>query len=191
MSKDMIKKLLAILDRQQKVRIVGLVVLILIGGILETVGVSLILPLLSAILDEKSFAANEWVILFMDLLGIENVRHFIYLLLFALIFMYIFKAVYLIWLTYVQSKFVNRNRCRCTTNLLSQYLHKPYEYYLYAETSTIVRTIAIVIAPNATWDNPSPIIEYLFKTRVTPNIAQQSDIRPPTIKAYLTKSNCK
>ena len=55
--------------------------------------------------------------------------------------MYVFKAAYLIWLTYVQSKFVNRNRCRCTTNLLSQYLHKPYEYYLYAETSTIVRTI--------------------------------------------------
>lgn len=141
MSRDMVKKLLSILDRQQKVRIVGLIILILIGGILETVGVSLILPLLSAILDEKSFAANEWVIFFMNALGIEKVRHFIYLLLFALIFMYIFKAAYLIWLTYVQSKFVNRNRCRCTTNLLSQYLHKPYEYYLYAETSTIVRTI--------------------------------------------------
>ena len=141
MSKDMVKKLLAILDRQQKVRIAGLVVLILIGGLLETVGVSLILPLLTAILDEKSFAANQYVVLVMGLLGIENIRTFIYILLGTLIFMYIFKAAYLIWLTYVQSKFVNRNRCRCTTNLLSQYLHKPYEYYLYAETSTIVRTI--------------------------------------------------
>lgn len=141
MSRDMIKKLFAILDKQQKVRIAGLVVLILIGGLLETAGVSLILPLLTAILDEQNFAANKYVIYFMDILGITSVRHFIYLLLFALIFMYVFKAAYLIWLTYVQSKFVNRNRCRCTTNLLSQYLHKPYEYYLYAETSTIVRTI--------------------------------------------------
>lgn len=141
MSKDMLKKLFAILDKQQKVRIAGLVVLILIGGLLETAGVSLILPLLTAILDEKSFAANQYVVYFMELLGMESVRSFIYLLLAALIFMYIFKAAYLIWLTYVQSKFVNRNRCRCTTNLLSQYLHKPYEYYLYAETSTIVRTI--------------------------------------------------
>jgi len=141
MSLGMIKKLFAILDKQQKVRIAGLVVLILIGGLLETAGVSLILPLLTAILDEKSFAANKYVIYFMNLFGITNVRNFIFLLLFALIFMYVFKAAYLIWLTYVQSKFVNRNRCRCTTNLLSQYLHKPYEYYLYAETSTIVRTI--------------------------------------------------
>ena len=141
MSKDMLKKLFTILDRQQKTRIAGLVVLILIGGLLETLGVSLILPLLTAILDEKSFAANKYVVYIMNWLGVNSVRNFIYILLFALVFMYIFKAAYLIWLTYVQSKFVNRNRCRCTTNLLSQYLHKPYEYYLFAETSTIVRTI--------------------------------------------------
>lgn len=141
MSKDMIKKLFSILDRQQKTKIAGLVVLILIGGLLETAGVSLILPLLTAILDEQSFAANEYVIYFMDLLQIQELKSFIYFILFALIFMYVFKAVYLIWLTYVQSKFVNRNRSRCTTNLLSQFLNKPYEYYLYAETATIVRTI--------------------------------------------------
>lgn len=141
MSKDMLKKLLAILDKQQKRRIVGLLFMILIGGILETVGVSLILPILSAILDESSFASNEIVIYCMDLLHIEKVSSFIYFLLGALIFMYVFKALYMVFLTYVQSQFVNQNRCRYTTNLLSQYLHRPYEYYLYAETSTILRTI--------------------------------------------------
>ena len=141
MSRDMLRKLSAILDKQQKIKIAGLMVLILIGGLLETAGVSLILPLLSAILDEKSFAANEKVIYFMDLFGFQKIQGFIFFLLFALIFMYVFKAVYLLMLTYIQSRLVNRNRCRCTTNLLSQYLHRPYEYYLYAETSTILRTI--------------------------------------------------
>jgi len=141
MSRDMFKKLSAILDKQQKVKIAGLLVIILIGGLLETAGVSLILPLLSAILDRDSFAANEIVIYFMNLFHFKDINSFIYLLLAALIFMYVFKAVYLLFSTYVQSRFVNRNRCRCTTNLLSQYLHRPYEYYLYAETSTILRTI--------------------------------------------------
>lgn len=141
MSRDMFKKLSAILDKQQKVRIAGLLVIILIGGLLETAGVSLILPLLSAILDRDSFAANEIVIYFMNLFHFNDINSFIYLLLAALIFMYVFKAVYLLFSTYAQSRFVNRNRCRCTTNLLSQYLHRPYEYYLYAETSTILRTI--------------------------------------------------
>lgn len=141
MSIDMLKKLSAILDRQQKIKIAGLLVVILIGGLLETAGVSLILPLLSAILDQESFAANRVVIYFMDLLNFQEINSFIYFLLAALIFMYVFKAVYLLFSTYLQSRFVNRNRCRCTTNLLSQYLHRPYEYYLYAETSTILRTI--------------------------------------------------
>ena len=141
MSIDMLKKLSAILDRQQKIKIAGLLVVILIGGLLETAGVSLILPLLSAILDQESFAANRFVVYFMDLLNFQEINSFIYFLLAALIFMYVFKAVYLLFSTYLQSRFVNRNRCRCTTNLLSQYLHRPYEYYLYAETSTILRTI--------------------------------------------------
>lgn len=141
MSRDMFKKLSSILDKQQKVKIAGLMVMILIGGLLETAGVSLILPFLYAILDEQTFAANEYVIYFMNLFGMESTKSFIFFLLGALIFMYVFKSVYLIFMTYVQSRFVNRNRCRCTTNLLSQYLHKPYEYYLYAETSTILRTI--------------------------------------------------
>lgn len=141
MSPKMLKKLSSILDRQQKIKILGLTVLILIGGILETIGISLIVPLLSAILDEQSFATNSIVMWVMELLGIQNIRVFIYLLLFGLIFMYIFKCAYLIGLTYVQARFVNRNRARSTTNLLSQFLHRPYEYYLYAETSTIVRTI--------------------------------------------------
>lgn len=141
MSRDMLRKLSAILDKQQKVKIAGLLILILIGGLLETAGVSLIMPFLYAILDEQTFAANEYVIYFMNLFGMESIRSFVFLLLFALIFMFVFKGIYLIFLTFVQSRFVNRNRCRCTTNLLSQYLHKPYEYYLYAETSTILRTI--------------------------------------------------
>ena len=141
MSLSIFKKLSAILDKGQKLKIAGLLVMILIGGLLETLGVSLIMPLITAVLDEESFAANEYVIMAMDILNIQNVRHLMYLLLGALIFMYVFKNLYLVWLTYVQATFVNNNRCRSTTNLLSQYLHRPYEYYLYVETSTILRTI--------------------------------------------------
>ena len=87
MSPKMLKRLSSILDRQQKIKILGLTVLILIGGLLETLGISLIVPLLTAILDEQGFASNAIVIWVMELLGIQNVRSFIYLLLGGLIFM--------------------------------------------------------------------------------------------------------
>ena len=141
MSLSMIKKLNSILDRGQKLRIAGLMVMILIGGLLETAGVSLVLPLISAILDEESFASNKYVIWIMDLFNIDSIKHMIYILLISLALMFVIKNAYLVMLTYMQSRFVNKNRSRHTTNLLSQFIHRPYEYYLYAETSVIVRTI--------------------------------------------------
>ena len=116
MSPKMLKKLSSILDRQQKTKILGLTVLILIGGILETAGISLILPLLSAILDEEKFASNAVVVSIMEFLGLQEMRTFIFILLFGLIFVYIFKCAYLVWLIYIQSRFVNKNRARCTTD---------------------------------------------------------------------------
>ena len=141
MSRDLLKKLSAILDRGQKIRILGLMVLILIGGLLETASASLILPLVSAILDEEKFAENRYVMQIRELLGIESIRTFTLCMLGFIIAIYIFKAVFLILQTYLLAGFANRNRARCTTNLLWQFLHRPYEYYLYAETSDIIRTI--------------------------------------------------
>ena len=141
MSRDLLKKLSAILDRGQKIRILGLMVLILIGGLLETASASLILPLVSAILDEEKFAENRYVIQIRELLGIESIRSFTLCMLGFIIAIYIFKAVFLILQTYLLARFANKNRARCTTNLLWQFLHRPYEYYLYAETSDIIRTI--------------------------------------------------
>lgn len=141
MSRDLLKKLSAILDKGQKIRIFGLMVLILIGGLLETASASLILPLVSAILDEEKFAQNRYVMQIRELFGIESVRTFTLCMLGFIIAIYIFKAVFLILQTYLLARFANKNRARCTTNLLWQFLHRPYEYYLYAETSDIIRTI--------------------------------------------------
>ena len=141
MSISMLKKISAMLDKKQKMKVFFLLIMILIGGLLETAGVSLVLPLISAILDEKNFAANEYVIYFSNLFHIPDTRTFILLLLFGLMAMFIIKNAYLLLLTYTQSRFVNKNRCKSTRNLLSEYLHRPYEYYLYADTATILRTI--------------------------------------------------
>ena len=53
------------------------------------------------------------------------------------------------------------------------------------------KIVATAIAPNATWDKPSPIKEYLFNTNVTPNKDEHSAIKTPTINAYRTKGYSK
>lgn len=141
MSRDMLHKLSAILDRGQKIKIAGLMVLILIGGVLETASASLILPLVSAVLDEEKFSSNVIVINAMDILGVDDIRTFTFMLLGVIMAAFVIKNAFLVFQTYLLARFANRNRARCTTNLLWQFLHRPYEYYLYAETSDIIRTI--------------------------------------------------
>lgn len=141
MSTTILRKLSAILDKGQKIKIAGLMILIFIGGLMEMASASLILPLVNAVLDEEKFSSNEYVIRAMDLTGISDVRSFTFALLGVIIAAYIIKNAFLIFQTYLLARFANRNRARCTTNLLWQFLHRPYEYYLYAETSDIIRTI--------------------------------------------------
>ena len=118
MSRDMLHKLSAILDRGQKIKIAGLMVLILIGGVLETASASLILPLVSAVLDEEKFSSNVIVINAMDILGVDDIRTFTFILLGVIMAAFVIKNAFLVFQTYLLARFANRNRARCTTTLL-------------------------------------------------------------------------
>lgn len=139
--KSIIKKMNAILNKRQKGRIGILMVMILIGGLLETLGVSLIVPLGTAIADETAFMENSVVKQLCSWWGIQDITVLVSIMLVALILIFVGKNAFLILLCYVQSRFINNSRCRAATNLLEQYLNKPYEYYLYADSATILRTI--------------------------------------------------
>lgn len=135
------KKINSLLDKGQRIKVVILMFMILISGLLETIGISLIVPLISAILDKESFAQNKYVKIVCETFGIQDMDKFILMLIGGLILIYIGKNVYLVFCTYIQARFVNHNRCRVSRNLLSQYLHRPYEYYFHADSATILRTI--------------------------------------------------
>ena len=47
----------------------------------------------------------------------------------------------------------------------------------------MLSTLAIQIAPNATWESPSPMNEKRLSTKVTPSREEQSEIKTPTMKA--------
>ena len=138
---SIIKKLNVLLDKKQKLKIGLLMVMILIGGILETLGVSLLMPLATALTDEEGFRENQYVKMVCEWFGIQDTTTIVIILLFTLVAVYVGKNAFLLLLYYVQAKFVNNNRCRVSKNLLSQYLHRSYEYYLYADSASILRTI--------------------------------------------------
>ena len=141
MNIEVIKKLGCILNKKQKSKIFGLGVLILIGGLLETLGVSMILPVVTTILDVDRMSKNKYVMMICEKLNLENMNQFIILLLIAVIVVFVVKNAYLLFLSYVQARFVNGNQHRAGSYMLEEYLNRPYEFYLNADIPTIFRIL--------------------------------------------------
>lgn len=140
-----IKKLGHILSKSQKKSVFGLGVMILIGGILETIGITAILPLVQAIIDREGMMGSDTVQMVCGWLGFqltdENFNHFILLMILLIIAIIVIKNLFLLLLTYVQAKFVNTNQFRTVSYMLEEYLNRPYEFYLNADIPTVFRLV--------------------------------------------------
>lgn len=136
---DIIKKMRYILDRRQKIQICFLGVLIFIGGLLETVSVSGVLPIAWAIIDPVEMQENKYMQWAMQALGIQDIQGFIIPLLLALIFLYALKNAFLLLLVYVQNRFIALNRNKLISQVLREFLNRPYEFYLDADIPTVFR----------------------------------------------------
>ena len=135
----MYKKLMAIFNRKQKVHLMFLGIMIFVGGIVETLGVSAMLPVISVILDQESLQSYEIVGTVMDILHIENMQAFTMFLLAMLIAVYVLKNLYTVWLTYEQNRFITINKNKMISQVLREFLNRPYEFYLDADIPTVFR----------------------------------------------------
>ncbi len=135
----LLQKIAYLFDRKQLWQLGGLAVLILIGGILETLGVSMMLPVAEAVMAPDKVMENELVGRITALLGITSPRQLIVWMLGALIAIFIFKNAYLLFLTFVQNTFVTRNRNRMISRVMREFLNRPYEDYLGADIPTVFR----------------------------------------------------
>ena len=136
---SMLHKVSYLFDKKQKKQIAGLAVLILIGGLLETMGVSMLLPVVQAIMDPEAIMEREVVGKVVAALHIETSRQLIIVMLGSLIVVFVVKNVYLLFQTYVQNTFVTRNRNRMISRVMREFLNRPYEEYLGADIPTVFR----------------------------------------------------
>lgn len=140
-----LKKLSHILSKSQKWSVCGMGILILVGGLLETIGITAILPLVQSIIDMDGMLHNEKVQMvcswFHFDLTEENFNQFILILLLMIIGIIVIKNLFLLFSTYLQSKFINNNQFRTVSYMLEEYLNRPYEFYLNADIPTVFRLV--------------------------------------------------
>lgn len=138
---SIIKKFNRLLDETQKKKIVILFFITLVGTFLEILGVSLMIPMISAIMTPDIIETNAIIAWVCNVLDLHSHRTFVIVCIIALIAVFIFKDLFLVLQYYAQTRFVCNNRFATQRKLLHAFFNRPYEYYLNASSGEIMRVV--------------------------------------------------
>ena len=139
--RKIIKKLLVLLDAKQKRKMVVLVFVMLIGAMLEALGVGMILPVMNVVLEENAVEKHAYLQVICRVFGISSTRDLMIFVMTALVVVFALKNVYLFFQQKIQFKFVYTNQFATSRRMMINFMQRPYEYYLNADTAVIQRSI--------------------------------------------------
>lgn len=72
-----LKKMNLLLDRKQKRTMVGLIIMMLFGGVLESLGISMLVPIVTVVMDPVAVEESEILSTVYDMLGMESSVEFV------------------------------------------------------------------------------------------------------------------
>ncbi|WP_459820040.1 ABC transporter ATP-binding protein [Campylobacter concisus] len=136
-----LKKLLAITTRQEKKNFIILIFMSIFLSVIETVGISAIMPFITLASDPSKIVGNEYskkIYNFFDFSATTNFMIFFGLF---LIGFYIFRAFYSIFYNYLLNKFAFGRFHSFAFRLFKNYTNLPYKRFVKRNSSELIKTI--------------------------------------------------
>lgn len=139
--KKILKKMNVLLDGKQKAKMGGIVVLMIIGAALEACSIGLVIPIITTLLDPEAVNGEGYLGDIYRFLGMKSTSQFTIVMLLVIIAAFVVKNVFLYFQNVVQLRFVYTNQFATSRRMMINFMERPYEYYLNADTSVIQRSI--------------------------------------------------
>lgn len=136
-----LKKLNRLLDRKQKRLMVVIIFCMLIGGVLESLSISGIIPVVTILLEPDVIETNIYLASLYHFLGLTSVNQLMVVMMVALIGAFVLKNLFLFLQNVIQLRFVYTNQFATSRRMMINFMKRPYEYYLNADTAVIQRSI--------------------------------------------------
>ena len=133
--------MMVLLNRKQKFKMIQILIMMIIGAALEAMSIGLVIPAIQVILDPESLTGDGVVAQAYRLSGMKTATGFILLILGMIILGFVAKNVFLFFQNMMQLKFVYTNQFETSQRMMINFMKRPYEYYLNADTSVIQRVI--------------------------------------------------
>lgn len=139
--KEIIQKLNYIMTKKQKRQSVGIFFMLLMGALLEVLGISIVLPFVYAIMDMDALMQNKYIMYLKHYIPLESKNTVLWLIIILIALVYILKNILLVFIQYCVGCFGCGYKKDVSTRMLSAYMHQPYIAYSKLNTADVLRGI--------------------------------------------------
>jgi ATP-binding cassette, subfamily B, bacterial PglK len=138
---ELVKKILEIIGQSEYKTVFFLIGYILIGTILETIGIGVIMPMINLISNDNNFQNSFILREFFDFFGQPEKIELISIFMIFLIVFSIIKTTFLAFLSFVQNGFVFRLQENLSRRLFIGYIRQSYTFHLQRNSAELVRNV--------------------------------------------------
>lgn len=134
-------KLNYIFKTKDRVKIALLLIMVVAGSFMELLGVAIFSPFIEIIMNPQTIQENEYLQMTYVLFGCNNSKEYLAVIAVCIIFIYIFKNVFL-WIEQdCILKFSYNMQRKLSTRLLNTYLQEPYTFHLNKNVAELQRSM--------------------------------------------------
>jgi ATP-binding cassette subfamily B protein/ATP-binding cassette subfamily C protein len=137
----LIKKINYLLTQKDKKWLILLLFLSLLSSIIETVGISAIMPFISMASNPELIVSNKYLNAIYTFFNLNDKEQFIVYFGIGLILFYIFRAVYTVVYGYLLNKFSMDKYANIANLLFYKYINMPYVDFVHKNSATISKSI--------------------------------------------------
>lgn len=138
---DIWNKMLYILTPKQKRLSILVFVMVLAGAVLETLGVSIIIPLVQAMVSTEELMRNEMIMKLTEKMNITTGNQLILVISGCVIIIYILKNLYLVCLSIVRVNYASHIRRELSLRIMKSYMKRNYAYFINMKTADLIRGV--------------------------------------------------
>ncbi|HBQ52033.1 MAG: ABC transporter ATP-binding protein [Actinobacteria bacterium] len=125
-----------LLKSSERRALVGIIFLILVGLILETLSLGIVMPVVAILTQDDYQTKYRWLT---DNLGSPSREDLIVIVMLLMVGIYIVRSLFLLWSSWVQKGFSAALSGRLSQRLFTIYLRQPYLFHLQHNSATLMR----------------------------------------------------
>lgn len=153
-----IRRLLALLDRRDRLRLWLLVLVLILVALAETAGIAAIMPFIAVVTNPETIHSHRWLSIAYAGLGFRSDQSFLIVLGLVVLALLVMSNVIKASGTYLTLRYHNRLNYRLSRRLLARYLARPYQFFLKRNTAElganvigeVTRVVSGVLTPATT-----------------------------------------